>query len=92
MKSVRLEPDLEERLKRAATKIGSTESEVIRSAVGERVDAILGERLPEGWTAFVGKLHGGGEKRARDAHQRFAELLHEREDARRKRKATRQPS
>jgi hypothetical protein len=92
MKSVRLEPALEARLKRAAEKIGSTESEVIRAAVGERVDAILGGRVAEGWAAFVGKVDGGRRGRARDAHQRFTELLQERQATRGERASKRQRS
>jgi hypothetical protein len=75
MKSVRLEPELQARLKRAAELIGCTESEVIRSAVGLRVDAILGREVPQGWGGFVGKIHGGGTSRGRNSHRRFTELL-----------------
>ncbi|MHB8507968.1 MAG: hypothetical protein ACYDGR_04870 [Candidatus Dormibacteria bacterium] len=74
MKSLRLEPVLETRLKQAAEVAGVTESELMRAAVGEKVDAILGTRPEQRLLAVIGRVHGGG-GRARDAHRRFGELL-----------------
>lgn len=74
MKSLRLDPGLEERLKQAATVAGVSESELMRSAVGEKVDTILGRRADQRLASVVGRIHGGG-GRARDAHQRFGALL-----------------
>ncbi|MGI8607877.1 MAG: hypothetical protein ACR2MY_01415 [Candidatus Dormibacteria bacterium] len=74
MKSLRLQPTLEARLKQAAEAAGVTESELMRAAVGEKVDAILGDRPDQRLASVIGLVHGGG-GRARDAHQRFGELL-----------------
>lgn len=74
MKSLRLESGLEARLKQAADAAGVTESELMRAAVGEKVDAILGKRPDQRLAGAIGRVHGGG-GRARDAHRRFGELL-----------------
>lgn len=74
VKSLRLEAGLESRLRRAAEVAGISESELMRAAVGEKVDAILGTRPDQRLIAAVGRVHGGG-GRARDAHNRFGELL-----------------
>lgn len=74
MKSVRLDPGLEERLRQAATVAGISESQLMRSAVREKVDVILGRSVDQRLASAVGRIHGGG-GRARAAHARFGELL-----------------
>lgn len=74
MKSLRLDPSLEERLKQAASLAGVSESELMRSAVGEKVDTILGGRADQRLASAIGRIHGGG-GRARQAHERFGALL-----------------
>ena len=76
---MRLDPGLETRLKRAAEVAGVTESELMRAAVGEKVDTILGTRPDQRLLAVVGRVHGGG-GRARDAHRRFGALLAQKRD------------
>jgi Protein of unknown function (DUF1778) len=71
VKSVRLDPRLEERLKQAATLRGESMSEFIRRAAAERADATLNARPAEDWNDVLGVVSGGGQ-RARRTGEAFA--------------------
>ena len=74
MKSVRLDPKLEARLKQAARLSGVTESDFIRAAIIERSDATLTDNLESRLVGIVGAVHSKG-GRARQAHERYGEIL-----------------
>ncbi len=59
MRSVRLEPQLEERLQRAAAIRGESLSEFIRRAAADRADATL-EVTSEDFADVLGVVNGGG--------------------------------
>ncbi|MGH3327665.1 MAG: DUF1778 domain-containing protein [Streptomycetales bacterium] len=77
MKSLRLDPELEGRLERAAAIRGESLSEFIRRAAAERADATLSVNDPADFADILGAVHGGG-GRARRTGRAFAELLAER--------------
>ena len=77
MRSVRLDPELDERVRRAATLEGSSVSEFIRRAAAERAERTLSQRDNERLADVVGVIRGGG-GRARDTGKAFADLLTER--------------
>ncbi|MEW6472603.1 MAG: YlcI/YnfO family protein [Actinomycetota bacterium] len=74
MKSLRLDPELAERLERAAAATGETLSQFIRTAAAARADAILADRAETDWSDVIGVVHGGG-GRARRSGTAFTELL-----------------
>jgi hypothetical protein len=74
MKSVRLDVELEERLRRAARALGVSESAFIRQALGERCDIVLGDRLDERLRDVVGVVCSDG-GRARTTGDAFARAL-----------------
>lgn len=80
MKSVRLDPELEERLARAAQMEGVSESSFIREALRLRCDEVLRENLARDLAdlGVVGALSLGG-GHARDGGKRFTEMLKRRE-------------
>ncbi|MGH3343857.1 MAG: DUF1778 domain-containing protein [Carbonactinosporaceae bacterium] len=77
MKSLRLDPELEARLERAAAVRGESLSEFIRRAAAERADATLSASHAADFSDVVGAVHGGG-GRARRTGQAFADVLAER--------------
>lgn len=77
MKSVRLDPDLQARLKEAARTAGVSESEFIRAAIADRSAATLADRLEGSLTGLVGAIRSKG-GRAGKAHERYRELLKQR--------------
>ena len=77
MRSLRLEPELDERVRRAASAEGSTVSEFLRQAAAERADRTLAQRNSDRLADVIGVVHGGG-GRARDTGAAFGELLAER--------------
>lgn len=81
MRSLRLDPELDERVRRAATLEGSSISEFLRRAAAERVERTLSKRDSERLADVVGIIHGGG-GRARDTGKTFADLLTERHRSR----------
>ena len=81
MKSVRLDPELESRLKQAARLRGESLSEFIRRAAAERADATLSADPPGGWDDVLGVVHGGG-NRARRTGEAFAAELARRDSTR----------
>ncbi|CAN5606415.1 hypothetical protein BH23ACT6_BH23ACT6_19690 [soil metagenome] len=74
MKSLRLDPELETRLERAAAVQGESLSEFIRRAAADRADAtlVLGQKAD--FDDVVGSVRGGG-GRARRTGAAFAEGL-----------------
>ncbi len=74
MKSVRLDSNLQAKLKEAARTAGVSESEFIRAAIAERSEATLADRLEGHLTGLVGAIRSKG-GRATEAHQRYRELL-----------------
>ncbi|HEY5878801.1 MAG TPA: DUF1778 domain-containing protein [Nakamurella sp.] len=76
MKTVRLDPDLEERLHRAAAAAGESLSEFIRKAAAARADSVLDTGGREDFADVLGVVHGGG-GRARRTGAVFTEVLSE---------------
>jgi hypothetical protein len=73
MKSLRLDPELEDRIARAASATGESTSEFIRRAAAERAEGVLAGSA-HGWDDVIGTIHGGG-GRARRTSEAFAEGL-----------------
>lgn len=80
MRSLRISPDLEERLKRAAAIEGTSVSEFIRRAAADRADDVFVARRGERFADVIGIVHGGG-GRARRTGDAFAEALADRHHA-----------
>lgn len=78
MRSLRLEPELDDRVRRAADAEGSSVSEFLRRAAAERADRTLAERNSERLADVIGVARGGGKSRARDSGAAFADALAER--------------
>jgi hypothetical protein len=78
MRSVRLEPALDDRVRRAAEVEGSSVSEFLRSAAAERADRTLSHRNSDRLADVIGVVRGGGAGRARDTGAAFGDLLDER--------------
>jgi hypothetical protein len=74
VKSLRIDPELEERLQRAASIAGVSLSEFIRRAAAERADALLDGGDLTDFADVLGVVHGGG-GRARRTGEAFGELL-----------------
>ena len=77
MRSVRLDPGLEQRLIQAATVRGESVSEFIRRAATERADATLGVEPTADFGDVLGVVRGGG-GRARHTGLAFTDALNER--------------
>ncbi len=77
MKSLRLDPELESRLERAAAVRGESLSEFIRQAAAERADATLVTTETADFDDVIGVVHGGG-GRARRTGDAFGEVVAER--------------
>jgi predicted transcriptional regulator len=77
MKSVRLDAELEARLRRAAGLAGVSESEFIRQAIEEHASTTLDGRLDDQLAGLIGAIKSDG-GRAAAAHSRFRELLRKR--------------
>jgi predicted DNA-binding protein len=65
MKSVRLNPELQERLERAALAANVTQSEFIREAVSRRCDEVLSNNLAERLARVIGMVKSSGGRAAR---------------------------
>lgn len=77
MKSLRLDPELESRLQRAAAVRGESLSEFIRRAAAERADATLVTNDAADFDDVLGVVHGGG-GRARRTGAAFTDIVSER--------------
>lgn len=74
MRSIRLDPDLDQRVQRAAAIRGESVSEFIRQAAAERAEEILVESGRQRFADVAGTVHGGG-GRARRSGEAFTEAL-----------------
>jgi predicted transcriptional regulator len=77
VKTLRLKPDLEDRLQRAAAVTGESLSEFIRRAAAERAEVTLRATSTVNFDDVLGAAHGGG-GRARRTGAAFARALAER--------------
>jgi hypothetical protein len=64
MKSVRLGPELEKKLERAARALATSQSEFIRDALTRRCDEVLGSSLAESLRAVIGIVNSSGGRAA----------------------------
>jgi hypothetical protein len=74
VRSLRLDDDLEDRVRRAAAAEGASVSEFLRRAATERADATLATGAGDALADVLGSVHGGG-GRARRTGGAFSELL-----------------
>lgn len=74
MRSVRLDPELEQRIERAAALRGESLSEFIRRAAADRADATLKADPVDDFADVLGVVHGGG-GRARKPSEAFRREL-----------------
>ena len=74
MRSLRLDPDLDERVRLAAAVKGESVSEFLRRAAAERAEKTLSESPSKRFADIAGVVHGGG-GRARRTGDAFAESL-----------------
>jgi len=75
-KSLRLDPELEKRLQRAAAVQGESLSEFMRRAAADRADRVLTASGSEHFADVLGAVHGGG-RRARRTGEAFTEIVRE---------------
>lgn len=73
MRSVRIDPELEERIQRAAAINGESISEFIRRAAAERAELTLGADADAPFADVLGVVHGGG-GRARRTGEAFGDI------------------
>jgi hypothetical protein len=78
MRSLRLQPELDDRVRRAAAAEGSTVSAFLRQAAAERADRTLAQRNSDRLADVIGAVRGGGTSRARQSGAAFGELLAQR--------------
>jgi Ribbon-helix-helix protein, copG family len=81
MRSVRLDPDLDDKVRRAAALEGESVSEFLRQAAAQRADETLAGRPGGRFADVVGAVHGGG-RRARRTGDAFVESLAEDDEKR----------
>ena len=74
MRSLRLAPELDEKVRRAAAVNEESVSEFIRHAAEERADRVLNELPHQIFSDVAGAIHGGG-GRARTSGTAFTEAL-----------------
>jgi hypothetical protein len=74
MRSVRLDPELEEKLQRAARALATTQSEFIRDALTRRCAEVLGGSLAERLVSVIGVVSSAG-GRAGQSGAAFRALL-----------------
>ncbi len=74
MKTLRLNPDLEARLQRAAAVAGESMSEFIRSAAAQRADGLLSAGDRADFADVLGAVHGGGGQ-ARHTGAAFTDII-----------------
>jgi len=77
MRSLRLDPELDQKVQRAAAIRGESVSEFIRHAAAERAEETLALRPSERFADVAGVIHGDG-GRARRTGDAFADVLAER--------------
>ncbi len=77
MRSLRLDPVLDDRVRRAAAAEGTSVSEFLRDAAAARAERTLSHRNSERLADVIGTVRGGGGQ-ARDTGAAFSDLLAER--------------
>jgi hypothetical protein len=77
MRSVRLDPELDRKVQRAAAIKGETVSEFIRRAVAARADETIGVSNRELLADVIGIVRSGGGGVAERTGEAFTELLEE---------------
>ena len=75
MRSLRLDSELDEKVRRAAAAEGESVSEFIRRAIADSADETLATRPGEQFADVTGVIHGGGGGRARRTGKAFVEAL-----------------
>lgn len=78
MKTLRLSPELEKRLQRAAAVAGESLSEFIRRAAAQRADTVLDSEAHEDFADVIGAIHGGGGNTRRTG-EAFTDVLADRQ-------------
>jgi hypothetical protein len=76
MRSLRLDPDLDRQVRRAAAIKGESVSEFVRQAVAKRAEETLAQQGRERFADVAGAVHAGG-GRARQTGSVFADGLAE---------------
>lgn len=76
MRSLRLDPELDEKVRRAAAAKGESVSEFLRRAAAERAEETLAHHPSERFADVAGVVNGGG-GRARQTGAAFSEALAE---------------
>lgn len=74
MRSLRLDPDLDRQVRKAAALKGESVSEFIRQAAAKRAEETLAEGGRERFADVAGMVHGGG-GRARRSGEAFTDAL-----------------
>lgn len=74
MRSLRLDPELDEKVRRAAAVKEESVSKFIRQAAEERADKVLRDRSSDRFADVAGVIRGGG-GRARRSGKAFTEQL-----------------
>jgi glycerol dehydrogenase-like iron-containing ADH family enzyme len=74
MRSIRLDDELDRRVRQAAAAEGASVSEFIRRAASERAEHTLATDAGERLADVIGAIHGGGGQ-ARDTGRAFAQEL-----------------
>ncbi|HYA44607.1 MAG TPA: DUF1778 domain-containing protein [Acidimicrobiales bacterium] len=77
MRSLRLDDDLDDKVRRAAAIRNESVSEFLRNAAAQRAEDTLASSVREQFADVAGAVHGGG-GRARHSGQAFSDLLAER--------------
>jgi hypothetical protein len=78
MRSLRLDPDLDEKLQRAAAMRGESVSEFIRHAVEDLANETLASRPCGSFADVAGVVHGGGGRARRSGEAFVAGLARDR--------------
>jgi hypothetical protein len=77
MRSLRLDPELDDRVRRAAAVEGASVSEFLRRAAADRAERTLGARPRDHLRDVLGVVHGGG-GRARRSGEAFSDAISKR--------------
>ena len=79
MRSLRLDSELDEKVRRAAAVKGESVSEFLRHAAAERAEETLSARPGERFADVAGVVHGGGGRARRTGDAFAASLAEDRE-------------
>ena len=79
MRSLRLDPDLDERVRRAAAVEGESVSEFLRHAAADRAEKTLSACASEHFADVAGVVHGGGGRARRTGDAFAGSLVEDRE-------------